>query len=57
MYEEEEVRAATHAYFEGDELATNVFLTKYCLRNTSMFPVKKENQITPSIRIHHHRRV
>ena len=33
MYSESEVREATLAYFAGDELATNVFMTKYCLRN------------------------
>ena len=33
MFEEDEVREATLEYFSGDELATNVFMTKYCLRN------------------------
>ena len=33
MYNESEVREATLNYFGGDELATNVFMTKYCLRN------------------------
>lgn len=33
MYSDEEVRSATLKYFNGDELATNVFLTKYCLKN------------------------
>ena len=33
MYTEEEVREATLQYFNGDELATNVFITKYCLRD------------------------
>ena len=33
MYTEEEVRAATLEYFNDDELATNVFMTKYCLRD------------------------
>ena len=33
MFEEDEVRAATLEYFGGDELATNVFMTKYCLRD------------------------
>jgi len=33
MYKEEEVREATLEYFNGDELATNVFMTKYCLRD------------------------
>ena len=33
MFEEPEVRAATLEYFNGDELATNVFMTKYCLRD------------------------
>ena len=33
MFEENEVREATLEYFEGDELATNVFMTKYCLRD------------------------
>ena len=29
MYSENEVRETTLEYFNGDELATNVFLTKY----------------------------
>jgi len=33
MYSAKEVREATLDYFDGDELATNVFLTKYCLRD------------------------
>tara|TARA_B100000131_G_scaffold154645_1_gene150028 strand:- start:157 stop:2580 length:2424 start_codon:yes stop_codon:yes gene_type:complete len=33
MYNESEVREATLEYFDGDELATNVFITKYCLRD------------------------
>tara|TARA_B100000700_G_scaffold150974_1_gene167595 strand:- start:292 stop:2712 length:2421 start_codon:yes stop_codon:yes gene_type:complete len=33
MFEEKEVREATLEYFSGDELATNVFMTKYCLRD------------------------
>jgi ribonucleoside-diphosphate reductase alpha chain len=33
MYSEEEVRAKTLEYFGGDELATNVFMTKYCLKD------------------------
>ena len=33
MFEETEVRAATLEYFDGDELAANVFMTKYCLRD------------------------
>jgi ribonucleoside-diphosphate reductase alpha chain len=33
MFEEAEVRATTREYFDGDELATNVFITKYCLRD------------------------
>ena len=33
MYNESDVREATLAYFGGDELATNVFMTKYCLRD------------------------
>ena len=33
MFEESEVREATLEYFGGDELATNVFMTKYCLRD------------------------
>ena len=33
MYSENEVRETTLEYFHGDELATNVFLTKYCLRD------------------------
>jgi len=33
MFEENKVREATLEYFKGDELATNVFMTKYCLRD------------------------
>ena len=33
MYSEDEVRAKTLEYFGGDELATNVFMTKYCLKD------------------------
>jgi ribonucleoside-diphosphate reductase alpha chain len=33
MYNEEEVKAKTLEYFGGDELATNVFMTKYCLKD------------------------
>lgn len=35
MYTEEQVREETLNYFNGDELATNVFMTKYCLKNTT----------------------
>jgi len=33
MFDEDVVRGETLEYFSGDELATNVFLTKYCLRD------------------------
>jgi ribonucleoside-diphosphate reductase alpha chain len=33
MFTPEEVTKATLEYFNGDELATNVFITKYCLRD------------------------
>ena len=33
MFSEDEVREATLEYFGGDELAVNVFMTKYCLRD------------------------
>jgi len=33
MYTEEEVRTATLQYFDDDELATNVFISKYCLQD------------------------
>ena len=33
VYEEEEVRSSCLEYFNGDELATNVFMSKYCLRD------------------------
>jgi ribonucleoside-diphosphate reductase alpha chain len=39
MHNEEEVRAKTLEYFGGDELATNVFMTKYCLKD-------KQNNLT-----------
>ena len=33
MYSDNEVRDATLEYFNGDELATNVWMTKYALKN------------------------
>ena len=33
MYSAEEVGVATLDYFGGDELAKNVFMTKYCLKD------------------------
>jgi len=33
MYDAQKARLATLEYFNGDELATNVFMTKYCLRD------------------------
>ena len=33
MYTEEEVHTAALQYFNDDDLATNVFMTKYCLRD------------------------
>ena len=33
MYSEEEVKTATLEYFKGDNLATNVWMTKYALRD------------------------
>jgi len=33
MYTENEVMNATSEYFKGDELATNVWMTKYALRD------------------------
>lgn len=33
MYSEQEASEATLKYFDGDELATNTFITKYALRN------------------------
>ena len=41
MYTEEQVREATLDYFNGDELATNVFMTKYCLKDTNGHFVEK----------------
>jgi ribonucleoside-diphosphate reductase alpha chain len=34
IYKEEEVKAAATNFFKGDELAANVWITKYALRNT-----------------------
>jgi len=34
MFDESVVRASTLEYFNGDELAANVFVTKYCLRDS-----------------------
>ena len=33
MFEESDVKEATLEYFGGDELAANVWMTKYCLRD------------------------
>ena len=33
VYSEEEVTKTTLEYFNGDELATQVWMTKYCLRD------------------------
>ena len=33
MFDKELVQGETLRYFGGDELAKNVFLTKYCLKN------------------------
>ena len=44
MYNESEVREATLEYFNGDELATNVFITKYCLRDNEGNFVEKTPQ-------------
>ena len=33
MHSAEQVKEATLEYFNGDELATNVFMTKYCLKD------------------------
>ncbi len=41
MYNEDQVREATLDYFDGDELATNVFMTKYCLRDNKGNYVEK----------------
>ena len=41
MFKESEVREATLEYFSGDELATNVFMTKYCLRDNKGNYVEK----------------
>ena len=34
MYDEQQVQAATLEYFKGDQLAANVWMTKYALRNS-----------------------
>jgi ribonucleoside-diphosphate reductase alpha chain len=41
MYDENEVREETLKYFNGDKLATNVFITKYCLRDKKSRCVEK----------------
>ena len=41
MYSQEQVREATLEYFSGDELATNVFMTKYCLKDKKGSYVEK----------------
>ena len=33
MYTERQAKEASLKYFNDDELATNVFLTKYCLKD------------------------
>ena len=34
MYSESEVRESTLKYFSGDEMLTNIWIDKYCLKNT-----------------------
>ena len=41
MYDEQDIKAATLEYFDNDELATNVFMTKYCLRDENNNFVEK----------------
>jgi ribonucleoside-diphosphate reductase alpha chain len=41
MYDSDEVKNATLKYFNGDELATNVWMTKYALKNCEGFFVEK----------------
>ena len=50
MYTEEQVRKETLEYFQGDELATNVFMTKYCLKN-------KDGQYVEKSPVDMHRRM
>tara|TARA_E500000305_G_scaffold111850_1_gene128301 strand:+ start:2241 stop:4673 length:2433 start_codon:yes stop_codon:yes gene_type:complete len=50
MFKDEEVRKATLEYFNGDELATNVFMTKYCMRN-------KKGEFVESNPRHMHKRM
>ena len=33
MHDEKQVKEKTLEYFNGDELATNVWMTKYCLKD------------------------
>lgn len=42
-YTEEEVRKASLEYFKGDELATNVYMSKYALQNNGKFYEKDLN--------------
>ena len=37
MYNREQVYEATLKYFGGDELAANVWIDKYCLRNKNIY--------------------
>ena len=41
MHSEEEVKRSTLKYFDGDELATNVWMTKYALKNKDGDTVEK----------------
>ena len=50
MYTEEQVRKETLEYFQGDELATNVFMTKYCLKD-------KDGQYVEKSPVDMHRRM
>jgi len=45
MHSEEEVKEATLEYFNGDELATNVWMTKYALKNKGDFMEKNPDDM------------
>jgi ribonucleoside-diphosphate reductase alpha chain len=43
MYSYDEVYNATLEYFGGDELAANVWISKYCLQDNNDNYLEKEN--------------
>lgn len=47
IYTEKQVREATLKYFRGDDLATNVFITKYCAKGVNNDGKTEYYELTP----------